>query len=208
MSGRKAAKREIHRARSALAPGHGPGISGPGAGATSGDTPARPVLLLGIGNPGRFDDGLGPTLAEEVESLEIPVVTVGADYQLTVEDSAQVAEHEVVIFADADAVGPAPFSFRAIGPLGGLGFSSHGIEPGNVLALAADLFGVRPEAYLLSIRGHEFGQRDHGQIELGVGLTPAARQHLVAALAFLTPLLRSGAFREAAAAERERRSQT
>ena len=84
----------------------------------------------------------------------------------------------------------------------GLGFSSHGIEPEGVLALAADLFGARPEAYLLGIRGQEFGQRGPGRIELGEGLTGPARDHLAAALAFLVPLLHSGAF--AAAADRDR----
>ena len=158
----------------------------------------RKVLLLGIGNPGRHDDGLGPALAEAIEALGIEDVAVDADYQLTVEDSAAVAEHEVVIFADADAAGPGPFSFRAIGPLGGVGFSSHGIEPGGVLALAADVFGARPEAYLLGIRGYEFGELGQGRIELGEGFSARARENLAAAVAFLAPLLRSGAFAAAA----------
>jgi hydrogenase maturation protease len=156
------------------------------------------VLLFGIGNPGRHDDGLGPALAETIEALALPGLDVDADYQLTVEDSAAVAAHDVAIFADADAAGPAPFSFRAIGPLPGVGFSIHGLEPGGVLTLAADLFGARPEAYLLGIRGYEFGERGEGRIELGEGLTDAARENLAAAVAFLTPLLRTGRFREAA----------
>jgi hydrogenase maturation protease len=152
------------------------------------------VLLFGIGNPGRFDDGLGPALAEAVEALGIPGVDVDADYQLTVEDAAAVAEHRVVVFADADAgEGPEPFSFRPLAPQAGVGFSSHGIEPEGVLALAATLFGGRPEAYLLGIRGHEFGQRGEGRIELGEGLTAGARENLAAALAFLEPRLRAWA---------------
>jgi hydrogenase maturation protease len=149
------------------------------------------VLLFGIGNPGRFDDGLGPALAEAVEARKLPGVDVDADYQLTVEDAAAVAEHRVVVFADADAgEGPEPFTFRPLGPVAGVGFSSHGLEPGGVLALAATLFGGRPEAYLLGIRGYEFGERGDGRIELGEGLTPEARENLAAALDFLLPKLR------------------
>ena len=45
------------------------------------------ILLIGFGNPARADDGLGPALAEEIESKNIPDVTVETDYQLTIEDS-------------------------------------------------------------------------------------------------------------------------
>ena len=34
------------------------------------------MLLLGYGNPGRLDDGLGPALAAQVERLALPGVTV------------------------------------------------------------------------------------------------------------------------------------
>lgn len=64
------------------------------------------------------------------------------------------------------------------------------------MTLPADLFGANAEAYLLGTRGDDIGQRGEGQIEWSVGLSPAAREHLAAAIAFLVPLLRSGAFRE------------
>ena len=71
------------------------------------------VLVIGYGNPGRLDDGLGPALAAAIESAAPAGVTVDADYQLTVEDAAAVAEHDVVVFADAAVDGPEPFYFRA-----------------------------------------------------------------------------------------------
>ena len=70
------------------------------------------VLLLGYGNPGRLDDGLGPALAARVEALALPGVTVQADYQLCLEDAEAAARHDVVIFADAAASGAEPFSFQ------------------------------------------------------------------------------------------------
>ena len=89
----------------------------------------RTVLFIGYGNPGRRDDGLGPGLAERVERLAIPGVTVDSDYQLTVEDAEAVARHEVTIFADASIGGMEPFYFRRVEAHGVPGFSSHGVEP-------------------------------------------------------------------------------
>ena len=46
------------------------------------------ILLLGFGNPGRQDDGLGPALVQAIEEMEIPGVRAEADYQLNIEDAA------------------------------------------------------------------------------------------------------------------------
>ena len=62
----------------------------------------KKILLIGYGNPGRLDDGLGPAFAKAVEALHTPGVTVEANYQLAVEDAHAVAQHEIVVFADAD----------------------------------------------------------------------------------------------------------
>jgi hypothetical protein len=59
------------------------------------------ILVIGYGNPGRHDDGLGPAFAELVEKLDLDHVTVEAGYQLTVEDAAIISEHDVVVFVDA-----------------------------------------------------------------------------------------------------------
>ena len=148
------------------------------------------VLLIGFGNPGRLDDGLGPALAREIEKLDLPGVTVDADYQLTVENSAEAAKHGAVIFADADTAGPEPFWLKQIEPSGnGVTFSTHSIDPRAVLALARDLFGAEPEGFLLGIRGYEFN-------EFGERLSEKARENLVAAIEFLTEALRDGRIEE------------
>jgi hydrogenase maturation protease len=145
------------------------------------------VLLLGIGNPGRRDDGLGPALAARIEELGLEGVTVDSDYQLTIEDSAAAAEHEVVLIVDAAAAGPEPYFFSVLLPSGHLEFSSHSVEPSGVLGLSQSVFGKSPEAYVLAIRGYEF---EH----LVEGLSAKAQANLQAALKFLAPLLESGAF--------------
>ena len=59
------------------------------------------ILLIGYGNPGRSDDGLGPALAAQIAALGLAGVTVDIDYQLTVDHAALIATQDVVVFADA-----------------------------------------------------------------------------------------------------------
>ncbi len=117
--------------------------------------------------------------------MNLPDVTVDADYQLTVEDAAHVAEHDAVIFADATVAGDEPISFRPIEPRGQLSFTSHDCDPQAVLALAHDLFGARTAGYVLAIRGYDFN-------EFGERLSDAAKENLAAATRFVETAQRSG----------------
>ena len=55
------------------------------------------MLLIGYGNPGRGDDGLGPELARRVAQRRLPGLTVEIDYQLTVDHALQVAGVDAVV---------------------------------------------------------------------------------------------------------------
>jgi len=144
--------------------------------------PLGKVLLIGFGNPGRLDDGLGPALAEAVEKLNLPDVTVDADYQLTVEDAAQVAQYETVIFADAAVEGKEPFSFSRVEPESEMSFSSHSVEPRAVMGMARDLFQARTRGYILGIRGYRFN-------EFGQGISAQAGKNLEEAVKFVSDIL-------------------
>ena len=145
------------------------------------------ILLIGFGNPGRLDDGLGPAAADAVEKMGLPDVVVDSDYQLMVEDAATVAQYETVIFVDAAAGGREPFSFTRVEPLAEISFSSHSVEPRAVMGLAHKFFGAKTEAYLLGIRGCRFN-------EFGYGLSEQAGRNLDAALVFLAEILKAKTF--------------
>ena len=146
----------------------------------------RRILLIGYGNPGRLDDGLGPALAAEVEKLGIPGLDVDSDYQLTVEHASDVAAYDAVIFADADVSGREPFSFGEIEPAAGApGLSSHAIEAADVLAMAWKMFGARTRGFALGIRGYRFN-------EFGEELSEKARTNLTAAVDFVDTIIRKG----------------
>lgn len=114
------------------------------------------TLLIGFGNPGRGDDGLGPALADRIESLALPNVGVEVDYQLAPEHAAAAARSTRVIFADASMSGTGPFTFQRIEPRQVLSFSTHGLQPRDVIALAETLAGRPVIGYLLAIRGYSF----------------------------------------------------
>jgi len=147
------------------------------------------VLVFGYGNPGRQDDGLGPAAVEALESLGLEGVTLDANYQLSVEDAALVAEHDVVVFVDADATGPEPFWFGEVEPADDVSFSTHSVRPEAVLGLARGALGGRTTGYVLGVRGYAFD-------EFGEVLTEGARRNLDAALAFLGTALAERRFED------------
>ncbi|MDD2455284.1 MAG: hydrogenase maturation protease [Kiritimatiellae bacterium] len=141
------------------------------------------ALVIGYGNPGRLDDGLGPAFAERVQTLELPGVTVESDYQLNVEDAAEVARYALVLFADASKNCVEPFEITPLKACqSGPGFSSHSISAENLLGLTEALFKVTPRAYMLAVRGYVFD-------DFGEGLSPQALANLDAAVDYAFRLL-------------------
>lgn len=150
---------------------------------------AKKVLLFGYGNPGRLDDGLGPAFAEAFEDRDLENVTVDADYQLTVEDAATVAEYDIAIFVDASVNGAEPFFFEKLEPKTSASFSSHSVEAGGILGLAQELFKATTVAYVLGIRGYEFN-------EFGQRLSDRAKDNLDKAIKFVDTALKKRNFDE------------
>ncbi len=136
------------------------------------------ALLIGYGNPGRGDDGLGPALAEALEADGLPGLDVEVDFQLNVENAFDLKGYDAVYFVDAAVQGPEPFDFHRIQPSDPALFSSHAVSPEGVLALADKLFGLRVPGYVMAVRGYAFD-------EFGADLSPQARLNLRAATAFL-----------------------
>ncbi len=145
------------------------------------------VLVLAYGNPVRGDDGLGPALASALRRSEPSATRVQCEHQLRPDDAALVAEHDVVIFVDADRCGAEPFRFVRIGQRNGASAGTHGLTAELLLALAEKLFGSRVAGYVLAIRGYRF---DH----FSESLSPGATENLDRALAFLKGALEERRF--------------
>jgi hydrogenase maturation protease len=138
----------------------------------------KKILVFGIGNPGRGDDGLGPKLIERLDhdlqtraEFKIPadVCDFQFRYQLNVEDAFTIKDYEVIVFADAAASG-GEAALTEIFPSDAIAFTTHRMSPPSVLALCHELYGLTPKAYILSIRGYVW--------DLGEGLSPRAEENL------------------------------
>lgn len=140
------------------------------------------VLVLGYGNPGRADDGLGPAAAEAIEELALTGVRTSANYQLMIEDASDAAERDVVVFIDASKSGPEPFSVRAVFPGPEVAcFASHFVRPELIMSLSCQVYGSCPRAFLVGIRGYDFSFFN--------GLTERAQENLQHAVSYVTEVL-------------------
>ncbi len=151
--------------------------------------PPAPLLVIGVGNPARGDDALGPRfverlsaeLAAELARGELEVLT---DFQLQLEHALDLAGRRQVVFVDASVSAAPPFEYACVEPQRSASASSHALAPAAVLeAYRKGIGGEPPAAWVLAIRGLRF--------ELGQELSTEASGHLEAALQFF--LTRAGA---------------
>jgi hydrogenase maturation protease len=136
-----------------------------------------PLLFLGWGNPSRGDDALGPLLCERLEAASgqhgAADYEVLQDFQLQVEDAADVDGRALVVFIDAAASGASPFEFRAVAAREDRFAGSHALSPEAVLSTTCKIFGQAPPAFVLAVRGECF--------DLGAPLSAQATDHLESA---------------------------
>jgi hydrogenase maturation protease len=139
------------------------------------------ILVYGYGNPGRQDDGLGSACIALLESDGIPGVDTDCNYQLNIEDAANIADYQMVIFVDASTSGEGPYSFYEIGPSEEIAFTTHSMSPRSVLALCHEIYGRNVSAHMLEIRGYGW--------DFTEGLTPEAERNLQEAFRSLKEIL-------------------
>jgi len=148
--------------------------------------PMSRILIYGIGNPSRQDDALGilfvEKLREWVNTEELPNISFDSNYQLNIEDAHDVSEKDVVVFADASVEPIDDFYFRQIFPGDTISFSSHSMSPESVISLCEELYGKKPQAFLLTIKGFSW--------ELDSAMTDKAVKNLNSAIAFVMDLLK------------------
>lgn len=135
-------------------------------------------LVIGIGNPLRRDDGIGPRVARALERF--PSVLTCEVQELVPELAERLREARRVLFIDADVDGSDVRLARV--EEGARGFG-HDLDPSGLLDLSQQAFGEVPEAWTLSVPGVDFGY--------GVGLSDRAASFLPAAVDAATRWLRS-----------------
>lgn len=139
------------------------------------------ILLVGIGNNCRGDDGLGWKFVELVESMGLDFIDHEYRYQLQVEDAALISEYDVVYFADATYERlDKGFELHPCTSSEEEQVSTHAQSPGAILKLANNLYQKFPQAYILAIGGECW--------ELQTSLSEVAERNLVEATSFFAEM--------------------
>lgn len=127
---------------------------------------SKNILVIGIGNPLRSDDGVGPYVADCIEARSLCGVKVWVTQQLNVEDLEGMLAFDRVILVDASTVG-GPIDFHQVGSCNGKPLaSSHHLSPETFVDLARTIHHKDLALQLCSIRGHRFEVGD--KISAGV----------------------------------------
>ncbi len=147
------------------------------------------ALVIGYGNPLCGDDGVGWRVAEAVAEASPDAVTALTVHQLMPELAESISRMDLVVFVDAAIVGEsgqvACFAF----PDGASSTSwqrpvgSHLTTPDALLAMAGELFGRRPPAYMVTITGQSF--------ELSESLSPVVEAAVPSAVASIVALMKT-----------------
>ena len=116
------------------------------------------LLIIGIGNPLRGDDGAGVRAAEMLSThahdRHLRVLTV---HQLLPEHAEEISHARRVIFLDASVeVASGRMKCHRLTHDAGVAPLTHHVTPEALLQLAKDLYQASPECWLIQIGGKSF----------------------------------------------------
>jgi len=136
------------------------------------------ILIMGYGNPGRCDDGVGWYVAEKLEQIfhdsknlhpakqapenreippkQRPCIDVLTLHQLGIELIEDTKDFDVVVFIDAHIETNDDIKFTQVEADRQLSFTSHHLTPSMLLALTKIIYHKQPTVYLCSIKGRNF----------------------------------------------------
>ena len=126
------------------------------------------VLIVAYGNPFRGDDGLAWRAADALGG-KFPKsrVEILCLHQLAPELAETAGRFECVIFVDAASTQTGEPGEICVEEIRGEAISKnegaafgHSLSPAAVLALAANLYGAKPQAFSVTVTGEDFGHGD------------------------------------------------
>ncbi len=131
----------------------------------------KSILILGIGNSGRSDDGLGWAFCDQLPSRVKSMVEISYRYQLQIEDAAYISEFDQVVFVDATCDAEVKkVKWERVEPKQVFEFSTHALSAETIVSLCNQLYNKAPMVYMLSLRGEQW--------ELNTGLSRLAKGNL------------------------------
>lgn len=128
------------------------------------------TIILGIGNNGRQDDGLGWLLLDFLQEQNTNI-DLEYRYQLQIEDAELISNYDRVIFVDATKEDTEEgFYLEPCLPSEKYSFSTHALAPETILYISNKLYNHNPEASIFGIQGYKWelkiGLSDKGNLNL------------------------------------------
>ncbi len=128
------------------------------------------IIILGIGNNGRQDDGLGWMFLDFLEEQNSDI-DIEYRYQLQIEDAELISNYDRVIFVDATKEETEEgFYLEPCRPSEKYSFSTHALAPETILHLSNKLYNHNPDASIFAIQGYDWelmiGLSEKGTINL------------------------------------------
>ncbi len=115
------------------------------------------VLLVGVGNPLRRDDGIAHRVLEILDLGAGSAVRKSEVHQLTPELAEEFSRHDAVIVVDAD-VEPGEAFLEEVAGGGCASALGHQLGAADVAALARALYGWTGACMVCHVPGADFGE--------------------------------------------------
>jgi hydrogenase maturation protease len=142
----------------------------------------KPILIFTWGNPSRGDDAIGPLIYDYLQQEDFEDVEVLTDFQLQIEHATDLENRDYVLFVDASVSSREPCEFYRLEPEHDDTYTTHAMSPASLLAVYQKINRRDPPpAFMLSVRGYEFG--------LGMAVSASGHHNLVQAIDFIRQLL-------------------
>ncbi len=123
-------------------------------------SPKMKLLIVGIGNTLRSDDGVGAYVCEKMERLNLPGTTTIIVQQLQVEMIEEMSHYDHVIIVDASATNDT-IQFEPLQEnLQQTVSSSHHVNASLIQTLSQKLYNKTLSLYLCAIPGSNFDTGD------------------------------------------------
>jgi len=135
------------------------------------------TIIIGIGNSGRQDDGLGWLFLDFLKEEGFKNIDLEYRYQLQIEDAELISHYDTVVFVDASKeITKNGYYYKVCKSSNKHSFSTHELVPETILYLAEDLYNKKPNTHILGICGYKW--------ELQIGLSKVAKNNFQVAKAF------------------------
>ena len=128
------------------------------------------TIILGIGNNGRQDDGLGWAFLDFLNEHNT-TIDLEYRYQLQIEDAELISNYDRVIFVDATKEETEKgFYLEPCEASEKYSFSTHALQPETIIYLTNKLYNHKPDASIFAIQGEDW--------ELKIGLSEVGSLNL------------------------------